>query len=74
MSHIADVAGLSVGHGADLEARTGVTTVLFESPAVCGVSVVGGAPGTRETDALRPGNLNPPVDAICLCGGSAFGL
>ncbi|MEO1104408.1 MAG: P1 family peptidase, partial [Pseudomonadota bacterium] len=74
MSHLADVPGLAVGNATDLAARTGVTTVFFDAPAVCGVNVAGGAPGTRETDLLRPGNLNPGVDAVCLCGGSAFGL
>ncbi|MEM9223903.1 MAG: P1 family peptidase [Pseudomonadota bacterium] len=74
MSHIADVPGVRIGHAQDSFARTGVTTLVFDEPALCGVSVRGGGPGTRETDALRPGNLNPPVDALVLTGGSAFGL
>jgi L-aminopeptidase/D-esterase-like protein len=36
--------------------------------------VRGGAPGTRETDLLRPGMLVNEVDAVLLTGGSAFGL
>lgn len=39
-----------------------------------GVSVRGAAPGTRETDLLSPDNLVDHVDAICLSGGSAYGL
>ena len=72
MSHISDVAGVSVGHAA--VARSGATVIVFDEAAVCGVSVLGGAPGTRETDSLRPGGLCPPVEAVTLSGGSAFGL
>ena len=71
---ITEVPGILVGQATDRAARTGVTTVLFEAPATVGVAVHGGAPGTRETDALNPTGLAPPVDAICLSGGSAFGL
>ncbi|WP_420393287.1 P1 family peptidase [Acuticoccus sp.] len=74
MSHILDVPGVLLGHATDEDARTGTTTVIFDGPAVAGVAVRGGAPGTRETDLLDPGALGPPVDAICLSGGSAFGL
>lgn len=74
MSHILDVPGLAVGHASEPDARTGVTTVVFDPPAVVGVAVHGGAPGTRETEALDPSGLGPPVDAVCLSGGSAFGL
>ncbi|GAB5377055.1 MAG: P1 family peptidase [Acuticoccus sp.] len=74
MSHLCDVPGLSVGHASDAAARTGVTTIVFDEQAVCGVSVTGGAPGTRETDVLKPGGLNPRIDAVCLSGGSAFGI
>jgi L-aminopeptidase/D-esterase-like protein len=69
-----DVPGVRVGHATDAKLRTGVTTAVFDPPAVCGVAVHGGAPGTRETDALGPENLGPPVDAVVLSGGSAFGL
>ena len=34
----------------------------------------GAAPGTRETDALRPGRLVQKAHAVLLTGGSAFGL
>jgi L-aminopeptidase/D-esterase-like protein len=71
---ITDVAGLKVGEAHDARARTGVSVVLPDKPAVASVSVVGGAPGTRETDLLRPGALVERVDAIVLTGGSVFGL
>lgn len=71
---ITDVAGISVGHATDSEAQTGCTVVLTGRGAVGGVSVRGLAPGTRETDLLRPGNLVNRVQAVLLTGGSAYGL
>lgn len=72
---ITDVPGVRVGHWSDFEARTGCTVVLAAPEgAVAGVDVRGSAPGTRETDLLRPGMFVERVHAICLCGGSAFGL
>ncbi len=71
---ITDVPGITVGHATDLEHLTGCTAVLCGDGAVAGVAVMGGAPGTRETDALRPENRVEGVHAVLLCGGSAFGL
>ena len=71
---IGHVPGIRVGHYTDLRAATGCTVVLCESGAVGGVDVRGSAPGTRETDLLRPGSLVPQIDAVLLTGGSAFGL
>lgn len=71
---LTDVAGLRVGHHTDLRRPTGCTVVLCPQGAVCGVDVRGGAPGTRETDLLRPGSLVQEVHAVLLTGGSAFGL
>lgn len=68
------VPGLRVGHAHDLEACTGCTVVLCEAGAVAGVDQRGGAPGTRETDLLRPMHLVERVHAVVLAGGSAFGL
>jgi L-aminopeptidase/D-esterase-like protein len=68
------VPGVKVGHAQNETALTGCTVVLTEQGAVCGVDVRGSAPGTRETDLLNPINLIDKVHAICLCGGSAFGL
>ncbi len=71
---ITDVPGIKVGHAQNEEALTGCTVVLCEQGAVGGVDQRGGAPGTRETDLLRPMHLVERVHAIVLAGGSAFGL
>ncbi|HAL17733.1 MAG TPA: peptidase S58 [Anaerolineaceae bacterium] len=71
---ITDVLGIKVGHDQDLSALTGCSVVLCESGAIAGVDQRGGAPGTRETDLLRPMHLVEKVHAIVLAGGSAFGL
>ncbi len=71
---VTDVVGIKVGHYTDIEAVTGCTVILCEQGAVAGVDVSGSAPGTRETDVLRPGNLVEKVQAVVLSGGSAFGL
>ena len=71
---ITGVSGILVGHHTDLEAATGCTVVLCEEGAVAGVDVRGSAPGTRETDLMRPIRLVEKVHAVVLTGGSAFGL
>jgi L-aminopeptidase/D-esterase-like protein len=70
------VDGIRVGHVHRCRGlwRTGTTVVLSTQGATAGVSVRGGGPGTRETDALRPENLVDAVHAVCLTGGSAYGL
>jgi L-aminopeptidase/D-esterase-like protein len=71
---ITDVPGVRVGHAEDLKGLTGCTVVLCAKGAVGGVDQRGGAPGTRETDLLRPMHLVQKVHAVLLTGGSAFGL
>ena len=71
---ITDVQGIKVGHFTDSRRPTGCTVILYEEGAVAGVDVRGSAPGTRETDLLKPANLVEKVNAIVLSGGSAFGL
>jgi L-aminopeptidase/D-esterase-like protein len=71
---ITDVPGIRVGHDTNLEAGTGCTVILCDTPAVGGVDVRGGAPATREIDLLRPLCMVNEVHAILLTGGSAFGL
>jgi L-aminopeptidase/D-esterase-like protein len=73
-SAITDVPGIRVGHAEDPVGLTGCTVVLCEGGAVGGVDVRGGAPGTRETDLLRPSHLVQEVHAVLLTGGSGFGL
>jgi L-aminopeptidase/D-esterase-like protein len=71
---ITDVPDIEVGHSQDLAGGTGCTVVICRAGAVPGVDVHGGAPGTRETDAIRPENVIPVAHAVFLSGGSAFGL
>jgi len=71
---ITDVAGLSVGQAEDRVALSGVTVLLTEKSCLAAVDVRGGAPGTRETEALDPVSLGGSVDAITLAGGSVYGL
>ena len=68
------VPGIKVGHATDPVGLTGCTVVLCEAGAVGGVDQRGGAPGTRETDLLRPMHLVQKVHGVMLAGGSAFGL
>lgn len=71
---ITSVDGIRVGHWTDRQGLTGCTVVLCPPGTVGSCDVKGGAPGTRETDAIRPGTSVPEVHAILLTGGSAFGL
>ncbi|MGH2739979.1 MAG: P1 family peptidase [Actinomycetota bacterium] len=71
---ITAVEGVRVGHWTDLVGRTGCTVVLSPPGTIGSGEVRGGAPGTRETDLLRPGMLVEEVHAVLLTGGSAFGL
>lgn len=71
---ITDIPGIRVGHAQDEQALTGCSVILCEQGAVAGVDQRGGAPGTRETDLLRPLHLVERVHAVLLSGGSAFGL
>jgi L-aminopeptidase/D-esterase-like protein len=71
---ITDVPGLRVGNADDTGLRSGVTVLVADQPFTAAVHVMGGAPGTRETDLLAPDRLVDQVDALFLSGGSAFGL
>ncbi len=71
---LADIPGITVGNAEDENARTGVTVVYCESPAIAAVDIRGGGPGTRETAALEPHNLVERIDALVLAGGSVYGL
>ncbi len=71
---ITDIEGISVGHASDLEALTGVTVILVPGGMTGGVAINGFATSTRQIDALSPSHIVPKVHAICLTGGSAFGL
>lgn len=71
---ITDIAGFRVGHAHDAALKSGATVLTADAPFTCGVHVMGGAPGTRETDLLAPDKTVEAVDALVLSGGSAFGL
>lgn len=71
---LTDVAGLSVGNVSDAKLNSGVTAIVCDPPATAAVQVLGGAPGTRETDLLEPHNTVETVNGLVLSGGSAFGL
>ena len=71
---ITDVDGILVGNAEEARLRSGVSVILCENPSTASVDVRGGGPGTRETDLLDPSCRVDRIDAVCLSGGSAFGL
>lgn len=73
---LSDVQGIRVGHHQRIDEQwlSGTTVILPPSGTVGSVDVRGGGPSTRETDALSPTTLVSSVDAICLSGGSSYGL
>ncbi len=71
---ITDIPGLRVGNARDDVLKSGATVLTANAPFTASVNVMGGAPGTRETDLLAPDKSVAAVDALCLSGGSAFGL
>lgn len=71
---ITDVPGLKVGNAQNATLKSGVTVLTGAQPLRASVHVMGGAPGTRETDLLAADKTVEKVDAIVLSGGSAFGL
>ena len=74
MKGLTDIPGVQVGHVSDYEALTGCTVVLCTEGAVAGVSIGGSATGTEELDVMSPLHVTPHIHAVCLAGGSAFGL
>ncbi len=71
---ITDIAGLRVGNAEDHRIKTGSTVLVGDKPFTASVHVMGGAPGTKETDLLAPDKTVQEIDALVLSGGSAFGL
>ena len=71
---LTDIAGVRVGHADDARLASGVTAVIFDSPAVAAIDVRGGGPGTREGALLDLANMVETINGIALSGGSAFGL
>lgn len=71
---LTDIAGVQVGHADDPTIASGVTAILFDTPAVAAMDVRGGGPGTREGALLDVANTVEAIDGIALSGGSAYGL
>ena len=71
---ISDIPAIRLGNAQDLTGVTGCTVILCPEGATAGVDVRGGAPGTRETDLLKPENLVEKIHGLLLAGGSAYGL
>ena len=71
---LTDISGVRVGHADDAAIASGVTAIIFDSPAVASVDVRGGGPGTREESVLHLEGTVDAIDAITLSGGSALGL
>ncbi|MGO1592120.1 MAG: P1 family peptidase [Ancrocorticia sp.] len=68
------VHGVRIGHWTDSDAQTGCTVIELPEGTVGSGEVRGGAPASRELDLLATDKAVESVDAICLTGGSAFGL
>ncbi|MDR0620492.1 MAG: P1 family peptidase, partial [Deltaproteobacteria bacterium] len=71
---ITSIEGLLVGHAENAQAKTGCTVILAPNGAAASCHNPGFAPGSRETDALKPANSIDTLHGLCLSGGSAFGL
>lgn len=71
---LTSVPGIEVGHWTDRGAKTGCTVIRLPEPNVTTGETRGAAPGSRETELLRPGMAVEQADALVLAGGSAFGL
>jgi len=71
---ITDVKGIKVGNASDRDLRSGTTVLSGTSQLTASYQVMGGAPGTKDTDLLEPDKIVKKIDAVVLSGGSAFGL
>ncbi|QWG25304.1 P1 family peptidase [Bradyrhizobium sediminis] len=71
---LTDIAGVRVGHADDAALASGVTAVIFDTPAVAAIDIRGGGPGIREGAVLDLANTVEQIHGIALSGGSAFGL
>lgn len=69
-----EIKGIEVGQAQNMQGGSGCTVILCKEGCSGGVDVRGGGPATRETDLLNPINMVQQIHAVCLSGGSAFGL
>jgi L-aminopeptidase/D-esterase-like protein len=69
------LAGITLGHGTDLAAKTGVTVILCPEGVLAAAEVRGSATGTRQFDGLISAqHVSSRAHAVVLAGGSSFGL
>jgi len=66
---ITDVEGILVGNAQDDQLKSGTTVLFGETPFIAAVDIMGGSPGTRETDLLSPDKFVQEADALVLSGG-----
>ncbi len=71
---ITQVPGFCVGHASDFKNVTGCTVILCPPGTVGSADIRGSASGTRQMEALMGFHLVNEVHAVCLTGGSSFGL
>jgi len=71
---ITDIKGVSIGHVSDFEGLTGVTVILTPSGMTGGIDISGFATSSRQIDALSASHIVSEVHAVCITGGSAYGL
>jgi L-aminopeptidase/D-esterase-like protein len=69
-----EIPGIRIGHATDLKGATGITVVLCEKGAVCGLDVRGGGSSLRNPTVALPGHRVEQVHAVFFAGGSAYGL
>ena len=63
---ITDIDGFLVGNAHDDHIKSGVTVLTRSTAFRASVSILGGAPGTKETDLLSPDKVVESIDAIVL--------
>ncbi|MDR3073456.1 MAG: peptidase S58 family protein, partial [Deltaproteobacteria bacterium] len=66
---LSQVDGFLVGQAEDLLARTGCTAILTPAGATASVFTPGFAPGSRETELLRPDSTPQVLHGLLLAGG-----
>jgi L-aminopeptidase/D-esterase-like protein len=69
-----EIPGIRIGHATDLKGATGITVILCERGAVCGLDVRGGGSSLRNPTVAQPGHRVERVHAVFFAGGSAYGL
>ncbi|HDI78483.1 MAG TPA: peptidase S58 family protein [Desulfobacteraceae bacterium] len=74
MAELKGIRGVYIGHAHDNEIITGVTVILCPGGFSAGIDIRGSATSTRQIDSLSTNHLISKIHAVCLSGGSAYGL